>query len=117
MTLKEKTEDIYRMLGEGKLLEAFDKYYAENVEMREPTKTFKGKKECREHEVEFLDMVEEFHDLEVRAITSDEANGIVMHETAMEVTFKGGNRVKMEQAGVQRWKDGQIVYERFYYNE
>ncbi len=116
MTLKEKTEDIYRMLGEGQLMEAFEKYYAEDVVMREPTQTFKGKDACREHEIEFMGMLQEVHGLEVHAITSDEANGIVMHETAMDVTFKDGNRVTMDQAGVQHWKDGQIVYERFYYN-
>ncbi|MGB0428892.1 MAG: SnoaL-like domain-containing protein [Bacteroidia bacterium] len=53
--------------------------------------------------------------MEVKAITSDEEAGVVMHETSMDVTFQDGNRVKMEQVGVQKWKNGQIVHERFYY--
>ncbi len=118
MTLKDKTKEIYQMIGQGQLLDAFDKFYGDNVEMTEPRGTWKGKEECRKHEEEFLSMVKEFHGLEVKSITSDEQddnNGVVMHETAMDVTFQDGNRVNMEQVGVQQWKNGHIVHERFYY--
>ena len=33
MTYLEKAQDIYNMLGQGQLLDAFDKYYADNVVM------------------------------------------------------------------------------------
>ncbi|MFY0652307.1 MAG: nuclear transport factor 2 family protein [Cyclobacteriaceae bacterium] len=115
MTLKEKTQDIYNMLGQGQLLEAFDKYYADNVVMTEPRGTYDGKTACRQHEEEFLGMIQEIHGMEVKAIGSDEEAGVVFHETNMDVTFKDGNRVLMEQTGVQRWENGQIVHERFYY--
>ena len=115
MTLKEKTEDIYNMIGQGQLMEAFDKYYSENVVMTEPMGTREGKVACREYEEQFLNSIQEFHNLEVKAIASDEENGTVFHETAMDVTFKDGNRVHMEQTGVQQWENGQIVHERFYY--
>lgn len=116
MTYKEKTADIYNMLGQGKLLEAFDKYYGDNVVMTEPRGTWEGKEACRAHEVDFLNYIKEFHNMEVRNITSDEANGIVMHETMMDVTFQDGNRATMEQVGVQKWEGDKIVHERFYYN-
>ncbi len=115
MTLREKTQDIYNLMGEGKLLDAFDKYYGEEIVITEPRGTWMGFKEVRAHEEEFLGMIKEFHGLEVKAITSDEEAGIVMHETTMDVTFQDGNRVNMEQVGVQRWKDGKIVHEKFYY--
>jgi limonene-1,2-epoxide hydrolase len=116
MTYKEKTQDIYNMLGQGQLLDAFDKYYADNVVLTEPRGTWEGKEACRAHEVEFLNYVKEFHNLEVKSIAADEANGIVFHETMMDVTFQDGNRVQMEQVGVQRWEGDKIVHERFYYN-
>ena len=115
MTLKEKTEDIYNQVAQGKLLDAFDQYYADDVVITEPRGTWQGKVACRTHEEEFLSMVKEVHGMEVKAITSDEDAGIVMHETSMDVTFQDGNRVNMEQVGVQKWKDGKIVHERFYY--
>ncbi len=116
MTYKEKAQDLYAMIGRGELLDAFEKYYAPNVIMTEPRGTRNGKDACREYEVQFLDFIQEFHNLEVKAITSDEATGTVIHETSMDVTFKDGNRVTMEQTGVQKWEGDQIVSERFYYD-
>ncbi len=116
MTLKEKTQDIYNMIGQGQLLDAFEKYYSDDVVMVEPMGVREGKVACRAYEEQFLNNVQEFHGLEVKAITSDEEAGVVIHETSMDVSFKDGNRVTMEQTGVQRWKDGKIVHERFYYS-
>ena len=115
MTYKERTQDIYNQIGQGKLLEAFEQYYAPNVVMTEPNGTREGKDACREYENQFLGMIKEFHGMEVKAVTSDEENGIVMHETNMDVTFQDGNRVLLEQVGVQKWEGEQIVHERFYY--
>ncbi|PSR15173.1 MAG: nuclear transport factor 2 family protein, partial [Bacteroidetes bacterium] len=48
-------------------------------------------------------------------IGADEAAGTTFVESMMEVTFKDGNRVQMEQVAVQKWEGDQIVHERFYY--
>ena len=115
MTYQEKAQDIYNMLGQGQLLAAFDKYYAEYVVMTEPRATREGKAACRAYEEGFLDMIQEFHNLEIRNVGSDEANGTSFVESMMDVTFKDGNRVQMEQVAVQKWAGDQIVHERFYY--
>ncbi|MDN5216642.1 nuclear transport factor 2 family protein [Fulvivirgaceae bacterium BMA12] len=115
MTYKEKAQDIYNQIQQGNILGAFDQYYAENVVMSEPSGTREGKAACRAYEEQFLNSVQEFHGLEVKKIGSDEANGVVFLETAMDVTFKDGNRVNMEQVSVQQWEGDQIVNERFYY--
>jgi len=65
MTYKEKVRDIYSMVQQGQLLDAFEKYYADNVVMTEPRGTREGKAKCREYEEQFLGMVQEFHSLEV----------------------------------------------------
>ena len=116
MTYKEKTQDIYNQILQGKLLEAFDQYYGENVVMAEPTGTREGKVACRQYEEQFLNSVQEFHGLEVKNIASDEDKGVVFLEVAMDVTFKDGNRVNMEQTAVQQWEGDHIVHERFYYH-
>lgn len=116
MTYKEKAQDIYNQLGQGKLLDAFDQYYADNVVMTEPAGTRKGKTACREYEVNFLNNIQEFHDLQVTNVGSDEDAATSFVESMMEVTFKDGNRVKMEQVAVQKWEGDKIVHERFYYN-
>lgn len=45
------------MLGQGQLLDAFDKYYAENIVMTEPRGTREGKQVCRDYEVQFLNNI------------------------------------------------------------
>ncbi|MGB6153225.1 MAG: nuclear transport factor 2 family protein [Pricia sp.] len=116
MTYKEKAEDIYQQLQQGKLLEAFDQYYGEEVVMTEPRGTRTGKAECRAYEEQFLDSIEEFHSLEIVNSGSNEDAGVTFIESIMDVTFKSGDRAKMEQVAVQRWKGNHIVHERFYYN-
>ena len=115
MTYKEKAQDIYTLIGQGKLLDAFDKYYGENVVMTEPRGTREGKATCRQYEEQFLGMIQEFHGMEVKNVGSDEANATTFVESTMDVTFKDGNRVNMEQIAVQRWEGDHIVHERFYY--
>ncbi|WKN32495.1 nuclear transport factor 2 family protein [Porifericola rhodea] len=116
MSYKEKAQDLYNMIGQGQLLEGFDKYYAENVVMTEPRGTREGKSSCRDYEVQFLNSVEAFHGQEIKSIAADEDKGVVFIEVAMDVTFKGGPRVNMEQVAVQQWEGDKIVHERFYYD-
>jgi len=52
----------------------------------------------------------------VTAITSNEETGVTMVESWMDISFKDGNRMKMEEVAVQTWKDDQIIREHFYYN-
>lgn len=116
MNYKEKATDIYEKMQQGKLLEAFDQYYADSVIMTEPRGTRKGKKSCRAYEEQFLESVKEFHGMDITNIGSDEENGVTFVESAMDLTFKEGGRVTMEQVAVQQWEGNQIVHERFYYD-
>jgi hypothetical protein len=61
-------------------------------------------------------MIKEVHGSGVTAVTSDEKAAVTMVESWMDVTYKDGNRAKMEEVAVQRWKGDQIINERFYYN-
>lgn len=116
MTNLERAKDLYDKVAQGQLMEAFEIYYAENVVMTEPRGTREGKEACRKSEEAFLDSVEAFHGMEVKAIAEDSHTEKVLIEVHMDLTFKGGQRVQMEQVAVQSWENGQIVHERFYYN-
>jgi hypothetical protein len=54
--------------------------------------------------------------MEIKAIAEDIPNEKVLIEVSMDLTFKGGSRMSMEQVASQTWENGQIVHERFYYN-
>ncbi|SDE97235.1 SnoaL-like domain-containing protein [Pricia antarctica] len=116
MNYKEKAKDIYYQLQQDKLLDAFDQYYGNDIIMTEPRGTRTGKAECRQYEEQFLASIGEFHSLEIVNLASDVEEGVTFIESVMDVTFKGGQRAKMEQVAVQRWKGDHIVHERFYYN-
>ena len=117
MSYFEKAKGIYDMIHQGQLLEAFEKYYAENVVMTEPNGgATSGKAANREREQKFMESLKEWHGGGVHSITANEEEGVTMVESWMDATFVDGNRMKWEQVAVQRWEGDQIVHERFYYN-
>lgn len=117
MTYKEKAEDLYAMLGQGQAMEAFEKHYHPEVVAVEADGTErKGKETNRKALQDWFTMVKEHHGGGFHSITADEDAAVTMVEAWTDVTFQDGNRMKMEEVCVQRWKDGQIVHERYYYN-
>lgn len=117
MSYLEKAQSLYQMIGQGQMMEAFEKFYHEDVVMHEATGEIReGKAANREFEQNWMSGIQEMHGGGVNSITSDETNGVTMVEAWTDVSFKDGNRMKLEEVCVQKWKDGQIVHERFYYN-
>lgn len=117
MTYLEKAKDLYRMLGEGKMMDAFEKYYHNDVVMIEATgESYSGKDRNRGRMQEWEDSVEEMNDGGTIHITSNEKEGVTMVESWTDVTFKGGQRMQIEEIAVQQWEGDQIIRERFYYN-
>lgn len=117
MSYYDKAKDIYDMSAQGQMLDAFEKYYHDDVIMVEATgEVRKGKDTNREFEKNFVNTIKEFHGMGVNSITSNEEEKVTMVESWMEATFQDGNRVKMEEVAVQKWEGNQIIHERFYYN-
>jgi len=52
--------------------------------------------------------------MEVTAITTNEEEGQTAVESTMDITFKGGNHMTIEQVATRQREGGQIVRERFY---
>jgi ketosteroid isomerase-like protein len=98
----------------GDILNAFEKFYAEDVVMQEnDSEPFSGKAANRKREQDFVNSVEQFHGAK---LLGEAVNGDVsFSEWAYDVTFKGAGRVKMEQVSSRRWKNGKVAHERFYY--
>jgi len=116
MSYLEKANELYNMINTGQLLDAFEKYYAEDVVMQELGEAPReGKAVNREYEIQFVNNVAEVHGGGVDNIMADEAKGVVMVENWMDLTFKDGNRMKLEQVCVQRWDGEHIVTEKFYH--
>ena len=117
MTYLSKAKELYSMIEQGKMMDAFEKFYHEEVVMHEATGEIReGKDTNRKFEQEWMASIQEMHGGGVGSIASDEENGVTTVESWIDVSFKNGQRYKMEEVAVQQWKDGQIIHERFYYN-
>lgn len=118
MSYLERETELQTMVNTGQLMEAFEKFYAEDVVLEEPSgEKFEGKEAARAHEVEFLGKVQEFHGAGIKKITANESDATTMAEVWMEVTFKGMDApIKLEQVAVKQWEGDQVKHERFYFN-
>ncbi len=114
MDIKELVTDLNSMILRGNALEAFEKYYAEDVVMQEnELPATIGKDANRERERDFFSKVVEFRCADVKAVAV--GDGVSMVEWYFDYTHKDWGRREYHQVSVQRWKDGKIVHERFYY--
>jgi ketosteroid isomerase-like protein len=117
MNLQTDVNGFLDLVRKGQFMDAFEKYYSEDVVMQEnndPPKV--GKTQNRTAEKEFLDSVEAVHETQIKNVAFDPNKNVVMIQEYMDLTLKGMGRVKMEEIAVQTWRDGKIVEERFFYN-
>ena len=114
--LRTLVDELNQMILEGKILEAFDKFYADDVVMQDnnyPQSV--GKEICRQAEEAFVNGLTEFRGAKVvNTLVSD---GIVAVEWWFDYTHKDFGEKNYTQIALQRWKNGQIVEEKFYYND
>lgn len=114
MSINNQVQSVIDGILAGKILETFDAYYADDVVMSENGIDERvGKTVNREYEIQFLDNVQEFHGAKVGRVMVDGHHAAV--EWSFDITFKDGNRVKMQQVTVQTWKDEKIIREDFYH--
>jgi len=117
MSYLQKIQDMYRMIGENQTMEALEQYYHDDVVVIDGQEAPRHGKAAQRKAVEqWESMVVETHGGGVGAITAHEDDAVTMVESWAEVTFKDGNRVKMEEVGVQKWQGDKIIHERFYYS-
>ncbi len=114
LTLLQKIEDLNKLVVEGKSLEAFEKYYHDDVMMQEneniPTL---GKEANRDREKEFYAAVTEFRSAKPIKITVGE--DISMVQWHYDYTHRDWGTRNYNQVSVQEWKDGKIIKEQFFY--
>jgi hypothetical protein len=113
-TIQQKLSELNRLVLAGKSLEAFEKFYHNDVQMQEnegaPTV---GKDANRQREIEFYSNVSEFRSAEVRGITFGEnISSVIWH---YDYTHKEWGNRKYTQVSVQTWQDGLIIKEQFFY--
>lgn len=107
--------ELNRMILEGQALDAFDKFYADDISMQENRdQPMVGHAANRAREIEFFGSIERVYDFSVgkTAVTGD----TTFSEWFMDVELKNGFRYQSAQVSRRIWKDGKVVDERFFYN-
>jgi ketosteroid isomerase-like protein len=116
MSYLQKATEMYKMIEEGKSMEALEKFYADGVVVIESSgEARQGKDSQRKALQEWYAMVKEMHGSGVRSITANEETATTSVESWVEATFADGKRSLMEEVAIQKWKGDQIIHERFYY--
>ena len=106
--------DIKSLVLQGKAMEAFEKYYGEDVVMQEnETPATIGKVANRQRELEFFAKVIEFRNAEVKAVAY--GDNVIISEWFVDYTHADWGKVTHDQVSVQRWQAGKVIHERFYY--
>ncbi|MEO1128476.1 MAG: nuclear transport factor 2 family protein [Planctomycetota bacterium] len=108
---------IHELLGyirEGRIMDAMREFYDDDVVMEEPAygKTV-GLQANLGREQAFVDSVKEFRGFEAPVVAVGEDSAC--YENVMDWVATDGTEMHVEQAVVQRWRNGKIVHERFYY--
>jgi hypothetical protein len=102
------------MVLQGKIMEAFEKHYHEDVIMQENEMEPRvGKAANRAAELDFLSKVTQFRGARPLKVTA--GKDATMVEWHYDYTHKEWGVRNYSQVSVQEWKDGQIIREKFYY--
>ncbi len=112
--LGELERQLNDMILAGEILPAFERFYHEDVVMQENTDPpCEGKAANRAREQKFVENVEQMHEVSLHGVAV--ADDLSYSEWIFDISFKGGFRVRTTQVAARRWRDGQVIHERFYY--
>ena len=112
--IKNSLTDLNSLVMSGQFMEAFEKYYHDDVVMQENSApAVKGKIANRKREVEFLNDLLEFRSASVKELAI--GNNISFVIWSYDYTHKHWGVRNYTQVSVQHWQDGLIVKEEFFY--
>lgn len=115
-TVKENVEGLNHMILKGEILDAFDKFYSEDVVMQENVSDpVSGKAANRINEEAFVNGMTAFRGAEVKNVIINDAIAIIQWH--FDYDHKDWGTRNYDQVSVQRWDGDQIVYEKFYYSK
>lgn len=115
MNITERVNDLQEFIKSGRVLDAMTEFYAPDVSMQENANSpTVGLAPNIERERQFLAQVKDWKGYTVKAVASSGDTSLV--ESVIEFINQQDQPVRMEQVASQRWKNGKIVHERFYYD-
>jgi hypothetical protein len=124
MTLRDRVQELLEFSQTNPpVREIYERFYDENVivqENRQPPRV--GRELSISRQEQMNANVKEVHDFKLGAVLVDgfdEAHpldGRSVVEMHLELTTLDGYRTRIEELGMQTWKDGKIIHERYFYD-
>ena len=115
--LKNNVEKLNALIKEGKINEAFEKYYGENViTQSNGNPPIIGKDQNRKREMIFLQEIEKLNSAEIKSVTfGGTDDNVSMTEWAINIENKEGKKKTIYRVNVQHWKNNKIINEKLYF--
>ena len=115
--LKNTVEKLNTLIQEGKLMEAFEKYYGEEVVIQvNGNPAISGKEANRKREMIFLQEIEKLNSAEIKSVTFGGINdNVSVTEWAINIKNKEGEEKTIHRVNVQHWKNDKIINEKLYF--
>src|SRR6478752_4030423 len=115
--LKHHVDAYIKLLTKGHFAEVIDLYYHHDItQIENYDPPIVGRERLRQIELDNLDRIAQVN-CKVLSYAVNEKNGLVMGEMYIEFTSKRLGKMLLEEAFVQKWEDGKILYQRFYYKD
>ena len=113
MNTLELDNQLNNLIISGKSVDAFEKFYAEDVVSQENEEEERhGRAAWMQGRAEMEKSIKKF---EARVL-SNAANGeLSFSEWVYDIDIEGMGLMHIAQVSVRRWKNGKIVHERFYH--
>lgn len=95
--------------------EIYEEFYAEDVVVQENLQPPRvGRALSMERQRLMNANIKEVHHFHIGAVLVDGDRSMV--EMHFEATTQDGYRIHLEEVGLQTWKDGKIIHERYFYD-
>ena len=109
--LKNNVENLNALIKEGKIIDAFERYYGENVIIQvNGNIPITGKEQNRKREMIFLQEIEKLNSAEIKSVTfGGKEDNVSMTEWAINIENKEGIKKTIYRVNVQHWKDDKII--------
>lgn len=115
--LKNNVDKLNALIQEGKIMEAFEKYYGEEVVIQvNGNNPVVGKEQNRKREMIFLQEIEKLNSAEIKSVTFGGIdNQVSMTEWIINFEDKKNENRLIYRVNVQHWKDDKIINEKLYF--
>ena len=113
--LKENVNKLNTLFKDGKIAEAFEKYYNIDVNIHiDGNPPITGKEQKRE--MIFLQEIEKLNNAKIKLVAfGGRDNDVSVTEWEMNIENKRGDKKTIYRANVQHWKDDKIIDEKIYF--